>query len=55
MISAASGQTAPAHAVCSGALLLLWDLIVTAHAFMSSMAFFAWAASPAIAHASAWV
>jgi hypothetical protein len=38
MISAARGHDEPAHAVCSGALLLVWSRIVADHASMISIA-----------------
>ena len=41
MISAARGQEEPAQPVCSGALLLVWSLIIADQASMISIAFFA--------------
>jgi len=41
MISAARGHTEPAHAVCRGALLLVWSLMTADQASISSMDFFA--------------
>ena len=43
MISAARGQTDPAHPVCSGALLLVWFLIVADQASMIAIALVAYA------------
>jgi len=39
MISAARGHTEPAQPVCSGALLLVCDLIVADHASISAIDF----------------
>ena len=55
MISAARGQTDPAQPVCGGALLLVWPRRVADQASISSIAFWAYRASPVRYQASASV
>ena len=55
MISAARGQEEPAQPVCSGALLLVWSLMIADQASISSMDFFAYRSSRVMYQASALV